>query len=144
MFLYLIIFVIVLSQILAMLGVSVTEQIAVVVPEAVETEFYEDTTQPGLEADLGIDNPDFVVEERTIAIKGLLSIEGIRFLFTSFVSNFQGFGVVAVPCHDGRRRGRTAGMMSALIRKLVKVAPRSRSFIAVCGCAEAWLRMRGT
>jgi len=126
MFLYLIIFVIVLSQILAMLGVSVTEQIAVVVPEPIETEFYEDTTQPGLEADLGIDNPEFAIEERTITIKGLLSTEGIRFIFTSFVSNFQGFGVVAVTfiAMMGAGVAEAAGMMSALIRKLVKVAPR--------------------
>jgi aminobenzoyl-glutamate transport protein len=126
MFLYLIIFVIVLSAILSLAGVSVTEQIAVVVPEAVDTEFYEDTTQPGLQAETGVDNPDFVIEERTIAIRSLLSTEGIRFLFTSFVSNFQGFGVVAVTfiAMMGAGVAEAAGMMSALIRKLVKVAPR--------------------
>ena len=32
----------------------------------------------------------------TIPINGLLSVEGIRFIFTSFVPNFAGFGVVAV------------------------------------------------
>jgi aminobenzoyl-glutamate transport protein len=126
MFLYLIIFVIVLSAILSLFGVSVTEQIAVVEPEPLELEFYEDTTQPGLEADLGVDNPDFVIEERTISIRSLLSTEGIRFLFTSFVSNFQGFGVVAVTfiAMMGAGVAEAAGMMSALIRKLVKVAPR--------------------
>jgi aminobenzoyl-glutamate transport protein len=126
MFLYLIIFVIVLSAILSLLGVSVTEQIAVVQPESVELDFYEDTTQPGLETNLGVDNPDFVIEERTITIRSLLSTEGIRFIFTSFVSNFQGFGVVAVTfiAMMGAGVAEAAGMMSALIRKLVKVAPR--------------------
>jgi aminobenzoyl-glutamate transport protein len=126
MFLYLIIFVIVLSQILAMAGVSVTEQIAVALPEAMEPDYYEDTTQPGIQTDLGIDHPEFAVEERTIAVRSLLSIEGIRFLFTSFVSNFQGFGVVAVTfiAMMGAGVAEAAGMMSALIRKLVKVAPR--------------------
>jgi aminobenzoyl-glutamate transport protein len=126
MFLYLIIFVIVLSQILAWADVSVTEQIAVTVPEIVEPDYYEDTTQPGIEAELGMDNPDFVIQERTIPIKGLLTTEGIRFLFTSFVSNFQGFGVVAVTfiAMMGAGVAEAAGMMSALIRKLVKVAPR--------------------
>jgi len=37
-----------------------------------------------------------VIQERTVAIRSLLSIDGIRFLFTSFVSNFQGFGALAV------------------------------------------------
>jgi aminobenzoyl-glutamate transport protein len=126
MFLYLIIFVIVLSAILSLAGVSVTEQIVVAEPEAIEPVYYEDTTQPGLEADAGIDNPDFVVEERTITVRSLLSTEGIRFIFTSFVSNFQGFGVVAVTfiAMMGAGVAEGAGMMSALIRKLVKVAPR--------------------
>ncbi len=55
-----------------------------------------------------------------------MSTEGIRFLFTSFVSNFQGFGVVAVTfiAMMGAGVAEAAGMMSALIRKLVKVAPR--------------------
>ena len=48
MFLYLIIFVIVLSQILAWAGVSVTEQITVAVPPALNVVYYEDTTQPGM------------------------------------------------------------------------------------------------
>jgi aminobenzoyl-glutamate transport protein len=75
---------------------------------------------------LKLDNPDFVVQERTIAVKGLLTVEGIRFLFTSFVSNFQGFGVVAVTfiAMMGAGVAEAAGLMSALIRKLVKVAPR--------------------
>jgi len=33
-------------------------------------------------------------------IKGLLTIAGIRFLFTSFVPNFQNFGVISKPAVD--------------------------------------------
>ncbi|HSQ27959.1 MAG TPA: AbgT family transporter [Anaerolineales bacterium] len=126
MFLYLIIFVIVLSQLLAWANISVTDQIAVTVPVMVDPEYYEDTTQPGLNADMEVDYPEFVIEERTIAIRSLLSTEGIRFLFTSFVSNFQGFGVVAVTfvAMMGAGVAEAAGMFSALIRKLVKVAPQ--------------------
>jgi aminobenzoyl-glutamate transport protein len=126
MFLYLIIFVIVLSQILDWAGVSVTEQIAVAVPVPVEPEYYEDTTAPGLAVPDGTLSENFEIVERTITIKGLLTVEGIRFLFTSFVTNFQGFGVVAITfiAMMGAGVAEAAGMMAALIRKLVKVAPR--------------------
>jgi aminobenzoyl-glutamate transport protein len=126
MFLYLIIFVIVLSQILAWAGVTVTEQIAVPVPEPVGIVYYEDTTAPGLAVPDGTISEDFEVVERTIAVKGLLTVEGIRFIFTSFVTNFQGFGVVAITfiAMMGAGVAEAAGMMAALIRKLVKVAPR--------------------
>jgi aminobenzoyl-glutamate transport protein len=55
-----------------------------------------------------------------------LTVEGIRFLFSSFVRNFQGFGVVAVTfiAMMGAGAAEGAGMMSAMIRKLVQVAPR--------------------
>lgn len=63
----------------------------------------------------------------TIAIQGLLNVGGIRFIFSSFVLNFQGFGVVAVTfiAMLGAGAAEGAGMMEALIRKLVKTAPRS-------------------
>jgi aminobenzoyl-glutamate transport protein len=116
----------VLSAILSLAGVSVTEMVTVARPEPAEPVFYEDTTQPGVDVIGSINNPNFEIVERTIAIRSLLSIEGIRFLFTSFVSNFQGFGVVAVTfiAMMGAGVAEAAGMMSALIRKLVKVAPR--------------------
>ncbi len=126
MFLYLIIFVIVLSQILAWAGVSVTEQIAVPVPQPVEVEYYEDTTAPGLVIPDETLSENFEIVERTITVRGLLTVEGIRFIFTSFVPNFQGFGVVAITfiAMMGAGVAEAAGMMAALIRKLVKVAPR--------------------
>jgi aminobenzoyl-glutamate transport protein len=128
MFLYLIIGVIVLSAVLAFAGVSVTETI--VVPDAVEVvpDYYEDTTQPILEpeaGDLGFED-DYHVEEVTIPIKSLLDVEGIRFLFTSFVPNFAGFGVVAVTfvALMGAGVAEASGLMAALIRVLVAASPR--------------------
>lgn len=60
------------------------------------------------------------------AIRSLLTAEGIRFIFTSFVSNFANFSVVAVifVAMLGVGVAEEAGLMAALIRKLVKVAPR--------------------
>lgn len=126
MFLYLIIFVIVLSHILYLAGVSVTEQIAVAKPQPVEVDYYEDTTAPGIVTEDDAWDEDYEIQEQTIAVRSLLSTEGIRFIFTSFVPNFQGFGVVAITfiAMMGAGVAEAAGMMSALIRKLVKVAPR--------------------
>ena len=96
MFLYLIIGVIVLSHILYLLDVSVTEEIAVPITNGVETDFYADTTEPLEAFPTEPYDTDFEIQERTIAIRSLLNVEGIRFIFTSFVSNFAGFSVVAV------------------------------------------------
>jgi aminobenzoyl-glutamate transport protein len=128
MFLYLIILVVVLSSVLAFVGVSVTDEI--VVPDAVEVipDYYEDSTQPILDPR----TPDYVyeddwhIEEVTIPVRGLLSTEGIRFIFTSFVPNFAGFGVVAVTfvALMGAGVAEAGGLMAALIRLLVGASPR--------------------
>jgi aminobenzoyl-glutamate transport protein len=99
MFFYLMTGVIGLSAILSLLGVSVTEQIAVPVPMPVTPDFYEDVSQYTLSG-LGTRDVEYEIREQTIAIRSLLSIDGIRFLFTSFVPNFQGFGALAVTLHE--------------------------------------------
>ncbi len=62
----------------------------------------------------------------TIPIKSLLDAEGIRFIFTSFVPNFAGFGVVAVTfvALMGAGVAEGSGLMGALIRLLVRASPR--------------------
>ena len=119
---------IVLSHVLFVLGVSVTEDIAVPVPIAVDPNYYEDTVQPGVYGPGMTDlyGDDFEIKTQTIAIQSLLTVEGIRFIFTSFVANFAGFGVVAVTfiAMMGAGVAEGAGLMNALIRKLVAVSPR--------------------
>ena len=39
---------------------------------------------------------DYEIQKTTIAIRPILSVEGIRLMFTSFVPNFQGFGALAI------------------------------------------------
>ena len=58
-------------------------------------------------------------------MQSLLSDEGIRFMLSSFVNNFAGFAVVAVTfvAMMGVGVAEKAGMMGALIRKLVAAAP---------------------
>ncbi len=116
-----------LSHIFFLAGVTVTEDIAVPVPNAVVPDFYEDTTEPIERLPLEPYDTNYVIETRTIAIESLLTTEGIRFIFSSFVANFAGFGVVAVTlvAMAGVGVAEHAGMMDSLIRKLVDVAPVS-------------------
>jgi aminobenzoyl-glutamate transport protein len=125
MFAYLIVGVIVLSAILGLMGVSVTEQISVPAPVEVTPDFYEDLSEYTLSG-VGMEDVDFTIQEQTIAINSLLNIEGIRFIFTSFVPNFQAFGALAVTliAMMGAGTADVAGLLAALIRKLVQVAPR--------------------
>ncbi len=131
MFLYLIIFIAVLSAILDWAGVSVTEEIAVPIPTEADIDAHGGLGGSDVPYDPGPLQPDFdpeyEIEEQTIEVQSLLDVEGLRFVFTSFVNNFAGFAVVAVTfvAMAGVGVAEHAGMMAALIRKLVKVAPRS-------------------
>ena len=126
-FVYLIVFVILLSTVLAFFGVGITEEMLVPAePDAVSVNYLAgpDEAAYQLPADYA---PDYVVQEVTTTIRPLLSIDGIRFIFTSFVNNFAGFSVVSVifVAMIGVGVAEEAGMMGALIRKLVAVAPGS-------------------
>jgi aminobenzoyl-glutamate transport protein len=118
----------VLSAVLAAFDVSVTENVAVPGPtekiEAIEGTLggsivaYDEFGDP-------LEIPDYTIEEQTFAVQSLLSIDGIRFMLSSFVNNFAGFAVVAVTfvAMAGVGVAEKAGLMAALIRKLVAVAP---------------------
>ncbi len=126
MFLYLIAIVIVLSHVLYLMGVSVTESIAVPVPVEVQRDYYEDSTESGLVMPAEAYDIEYEIQETTISIQSLLTVEGIRFILTSFVANFQGFGVIAVTfiAMMGAGVAEAAGLMGALIRRMVAVSPR--------------------
>jgi aminobenzoyl-glutamate transport protein len=138
MFLYLIIGVIILSAVLDIANVQITEEVIVAPPEMVEQYGVGNTTGPALQP--VVDDPvagteltdftyedDYTVETITVGIRSLLTVDGIRFIFTSFVSNFAGFSVVGVIFVSmiGIGVAEHAGLMDALIRKLVAVAPGS-------------------
>ncbi|HZW01210.1 MAG TPA: AbgT family transporter, partial [Candidatus Deferrimicrobium sp.] len=126
MFLYLIIFVIVISAILALLGVSVTDQIAVPIPVDAIPVYVGGALNPVFEGPGYGPDTHFKIVETTISIQSLISIEGIRFVFSSFVSNFTGFSVVGVTfvALMGAGVAEAAGLMDSLIRKLVAVSPK--------------------
>ncbi len=112
--------VIVLSAILAAFNVSVTYEVAEG-PGGVTDEIEGGTQVPGSLPD----QDDIKISQQTTSIRSLLSVAGVRFLFTSFVSNFSNFSVVAVilVAMIGVGVAEESGLMGALIRKLVKVAP---------------------
>ena len=128
MFFYLIVGVVLLSAILAFAGVSVTDEIAVPDSVPVTPNYYEDSTQPIIEPGVGEFDyeDDWHLETVTIPINSLLDTNGIRFIFTSFVPNFAGFGVVAVTfiALMGAGVAEASGLMGALIRLLVGASPR--------------------
>jgi aminobenzoyl-glutamate transport protein len=130
MFLYLIVFIAVISALLSWAGVSVTEEIAVPVPSEESEDAHGGLGGSDVPYDASPLEPDFEpeyeIETQTIDVQSLLNVEGLRFMFTSFVNNFAGFSVVAVTfvAMAGVGVAEHAGLMAALIRKLVKVAPR--------------------
>ena len=74
------------------------------------------------------------IEPATTAARSLLTIEGIRFMFTGVVPNFMSFNAVGVIiiAMVGVGVAEEAGLVKALIRKLVIVAPpRALTYILV-------------
>src|SRR3954464_225454 len=98
-FVYLIGIVVVLSAILALFGVQVSYQA------------YNPATHE--------------IEPATTAARSLLTIDGIRFMFAGVVRNFMGFNAVGViiVAMVGVGVAEESGLVKALIRKLVMVAP---------------------
>ena len=100
MFLYLILGVMVLSLVLSWFNISVTEDVAVPIPKA-QLELIRDQLGGSIvpyDIDAGkiVDLPDYTIQPQTFEIRSLISVDGIRYIFSGFVSNFAGFSVVAV------------------------------------------------
>ncbi|SEG30271.1 AbgT family transporter [Bosea lathyri] len=72
-------------------------------------------------------NPDtHKVETATTAIRSLLNVEGIRFIYSSLIPNFMSFTAVGlmIVAMIGAGVAEESGLVTALIRKLVIVSPR--------------------
>ncbi len=126
------VFVILLSAVLSLFNVSVTHEVADAAPTSQVSHQVTDEIEGGTQSADAVnqqphsDAADITIRTETTEIKSLLSLDGIRFLFTSLVDNFAGFSVVAVilVAMLGVGVAEESGLMGALIRKLVKVAPR--------------------
>ncbi|HWD80869.1 MAG TPA: AbgT family transporter, partial [Kribbella sp.] len=126
-FLALIVLVIVLSQILSWAGTSVTTEVAEPATVQVAPEYPQGTSVAGNDAPPAPAIPKYEVKQETITAESLLDGDGIRFIFTTAVQNFNDFGVVAVilVAMIGVGVAEEAGLIAALIRKMVKVAPKA-------------------
>jgi aminobenzoyl-glutamate transport protein len=72
-----------------------------------------------------IDPDTYKMQEMTTVVRSLLSADGIRFICTSAVSNFINFGPVGIilVAMIGVGLAEQAGMIGALIHKIVLIAP---------------------
>jgi aminobenzoyl-glutamate transport protein len=125
--------VIVLSQILYLAGVKATTEVAQAPPVPAQIEYEGGTQNPSYEIP-ELPPQDYPVKRETTRVEGLLTGDGVRFIFTSTVDNFNGFGVVGVilVAMAGVGVAEEAGLIGALIRKLVKRAPQAAiTFIIV-------------
>ena len=89
-FLAMCVLVIALSALLAAFNVQVTTEVATQPPIEVEVDYPGGTGNPSLEipTDDEYDYDDIEITTETIKVESLLSPDGIRFLFTSAVNNF--------------------------------------------------------
>jgi len=119
-FLVLIALIVVLSHVFYMAGVSVTTK--EILPEQ------HDTPEKSLDAypySADLSKPH-EPKETTIKVQSLLATEGIRFMYVSLIPSFMSFtglGLIIVAM-IGVGVAEEAGLVSALIRKLVIVSPR--------------------
>ena len=122
MFLALCLAVIVLSQLMAWAGVGATYEVVKPPSQSVEAIDVGGSTLPA--EVLPSEPPDaseYEVVTETVMIEGLLTADGIRYLFTSFVPNFMGFtamGIILIVM-IGVGVAERSGLIAALIRRLV-------------------------
>jgi len=135
LFLALCVIVILLSQVLYWADVKATYQVVEPPPVVTEEIHLAGSTEV---SDVGPTEPQpassYKLKTETTKVKGLLTGEGVRYLFTSFVSNFRNFSAVAIMLvvMIGVGLAEAAGLIGALIRKLVGVSSASSlTFIIV-------------
>jgi aminobenzoyl-glutamate transport protein len=120
--------VIVVSQVLYWVGWSATYKVVVPPTAAAEQTYYGGSVEPTY---VGPTVPEpaasYKVETQTAKVKGLLTGSGVRYLFTSFVSNFRNFAALAIilVVMIGVGLAESVGLIAALIRKLVAKSTRS-------------------
>lgn len=134
-FLGLIVGVILLSAVLSWAEVSVTTEVAEPQTSEVAPDYSDaGSSYPSVERDPDQAVPDYDIVTETIEAESLLSADGIRHIFTTAVQNFNDFGVVAVilVAMIGVGVAEEAGLIAALIRKMMQIAPASAvTFIIV-------------
>ncbi len=122
LFVWLCVGVIVLSTVLSWADISVTYEVAKPPPIEVEEVVQDGSTQPsGGLPDASVQEGQYEIVEETASIQSLISVDGVRFMFTSFVASFRNFAAVAIilVVMIGVGLAEASGLIGALIRKLV-------------------------
>ncbi len=127
-FLMLLGLVVILSQVLHMVGTTVTYEVIVPTQSPVTEMDVHDPMHYGMGEAYGyagIDEKNSTIEIRTASPRSLLSTEGVRFMYTSLIPNFMAFTAVGliIVAMLGVGVAEESGMIKTLIRKLVVVAP---------------------
>ncbi len=125
LFLLLCLGMILLSQVFYWLGASATYEVVKPIPVPVEQYDIAGSVMPGERLpNEQADATDYKVVTETVKAQGLLTADGVRFLFTSFVHNFMGFtamGIILIVM-IGVGVAELSGLIASLIRKLVAVS----------------------
>jgi aminobenzoyl-glutamate transport protein len=122
LFLYLCLGVIALSQVLYWADVKVTYQVAVPAAVSVDERYDGGTSSPSASVPGEPPAADgYHIVTKTAAVQGLLTADGVRYIFTSFVANFRNFAAVAIMLvvMIGVGVAEASGLIGALIRRLV-------------------------
>ena len=127
-FLTLIGIVIVLSAIFGVLGTKVTYQVLVPKPQAAEAATPFDSGVHDLEptgAYQTVNEKSYHLETRSVEARSLLTVEGIRFIYSSLIPSFMGFTALGlmIVALIGAGVAEESGLVKALIRKLVLISP---------------------
>ncbi len=135
LFLALCVVVIILSQVLYWFDVKATYQVVEPTPVVGEELYVGGSVMP-IDIVSGVPKPasSYHIRTETAKVRGLLTGEGVRYLFVSFVSNFRNFAAVAIMLvvMIGVGLAEATGLIGALIRKLVGVSSASSlTFIIV-------------
>src|SRR5262249_16999478 len=127
-FLILIAIVVVLSAVLSLTGTSFSYD--VIVPQTHPTD--PSVAPEGMVYDTGtaisyqtVNEKKYKIEKRTVAAKSLLTTDGVRFMYSSFIPSFMGLTAVGlmIVAMVGAGVAEEAGLVNALIRKLVLISP---------------------
>jgi aminobenzoyl-glutamate transport protein len=135
-FLTLIALVIVLSAVISATGTTVSFEVLVPAAAKVDKGAAADAAKGAtdLESDYDtgtsvvyqtVNEKSYKIETRTVAVRSLLTSEGLRFMYVSLIPSFMGFTAVGlmIVALVGAGVAEESGLVKALIRKLVLISP---------------------
>jgi aminobenzoyl-glutamate transport protein len=127
-FLILIAIVVLLSAIMELAGTSVSYEAIVPRTTKIEKSTASDATLYDMGTAVtykGIEEKTYKIETRSVSARSLLTLDGLRFIYSSLIPSFMGFTAVGlmIVALVGAGVAEESGLVKTLIRKLVIVSP---------------------